>query len=123
MTGSIIGVCYEVSNELGAGFLESVYQKALVLALIQKGFDVVEQPPLEVRFRGVVVGRFYPDLIVNNKVILELKAVNELIPEHTAQLINYLKATGYDTGLLVNFGRPKVECRRCWRPKQACLYP
>ncbi len=75
LTEQVIGVCIEVSNELGTGFLESVYQKALVIALSQKGFVVEEQIPLKVKFRGQVVGEFYPDILINDKLILELKSV------------------------------------------------
>ena len=115
LTGSIIGACFEVSKELGAGFLESVYEKALVVALCQKGLRVAAQVPLKVAFRGVIVGDFYADLVVEERVIVELKAVTALAPEHQAQVINYLRATGIDVGLLVNFGRPKLEYRRLHR--------
>lgn len=116
LTGTIIGVCYDVANELGHGFLESVYQRALAMALVDKGLSVAQQVPLKVSFRGQVVGEFLADIVVENTVIVELKAVSQLAPEHSAQLINYLKASGYDVGLLVNFGRPSIECKRCWRP-------
>lgn len=71
LTEKVIGICFEVSNELGSGFLESVYQKALTIALTQKGLIVEEQVPLKVKFRGQVVGDFYPDILVNSKLILE----------------------------------------------------
>lgn len=118
LTRTIIGVCYEVANELGHGFLESVYQAALAIALAEKGLQVAQQVPLEVTFRGQVVGQFYADLVVQGSVIMELKAVKALAREHSAQLINYLKATGYDVGLLVNFGQPHIDCKRCWRPRE-----
>ena len=86
-----------------------VYEKALVVALCQKGLRVAAQVPLKVAFRGVIVGDFYADLVVEERVIVELKAVTALAPEHQAQVINYLRATGIDVGLLVNFGRPKLE--------------
>ena len=101
-----------MSNELGAGFLESVYQNALVVALKQKGLQVRIQVPLTVRFRGEDVGQFISDILVENKVIVELKAVSALVPEHQAQVINYLKASDLDVGLLVNFGRPRIEIKR-----------
>ncbi len=119
LTGRIIGVCYEVANELGHGFLESVYQKALAMALEQEGLRVAQQVPLKVSFRGEIVGEFLADIVVEDTVILELKAVSALASEHSAQLINYLKASGQDVGLLVNFGRPSIEVKRCWRPKVA----
>ena len=112
LTEKIIGACFEVSNELGFGFLESVYEKALIIALNERGFDVKEQVPLEVRFKNQVVGLFNADIFVENRVIVELKAVNSLKSEHVAQPINYLKATGIRVGLLVNFGKPKLEWKR-----------
>lgn len=112
LTAKILEACFEVSNELGAGFLESVYEKALLIALKEKGLNVKSQYPLNVKFRGVVVGEYFADILVENSVILELKAVTKLAPEHKAQVINYLKATGVEVGLLINFGNPKLEYRR-----------
>jgi GxxExxY protein len=109
LTGKILECCFEVSKELGAGFLESVYERALLVALNQKGLNAVAQVPLKVKFRGVVVGDFYADLIAEGKVLLELKAVTRILSEHKAQVINYLNATGLEVGLLINFGIPKVE--------------
>lgn len=94
-----------------------MYQCALSLALAEEGFKVAQQVPLQVVFRGQVVGQFCADLLVEDTVIVELKAVKQLQSEHSAQLINYLKASGFDVGLLVNFGQPKLECKRCWRPR------
>lgn len=112
LTEKIIGVCLEISNEVGAGFLESVYQKATLLALQQDGLDARAQVPLEVCFRGSVVGEFFADILVEGRVILELKASRSLLPEHEAQLMNYLRATGIRVGLLINFGKPRMEWRR-----------
>src|SRR5262245_1640082 len=112
LTGKILEASFEVINELGAGFLEGVYEEALLIALRQKGIGVAQQVPLKVRFRGAIVGDFYADILVEEKVIIELKAVKALAPEHQAQLINYLKATGIEVGLLINSGRPKLEYRR-----------
>ena len=112
LTGKILESCFEVTRELGAGFLESVYEKALLVALRQKGLDAKSQVSLSVKFRGEIVGEFYADLLVEGKVIIELKAVRALAPEHQAQLIDYLKATGIEVGLLVNFGNSKLEYRR-----------
>ncbi len=103
---------FDVSRELGAGFLESVYEKALLVALKQKGLNAVSQVPLQVKFRGAVVGEFYADILVEGKVVVELKAVKSILPEHKAQVINYLKATGIEVGLLINFGNPKLEYYR-----------
>jgi GxxExxY protein len=112
LTDKIIGACMEVSNELGTGFLESVYEKALVIALTARGLKVQAQAPLEVRFRGHLVGEFYADILVEGRVVVEVKAAKALNAEHEAQLINYLRATGIKVGLLVNFGRPRVEWKR-----------
>jgi len=112
LTEEVIGACFEVANELGSGFLESVYEKALLIALRKKNINVVTQAPVTVTFRGQQVGSFFADLLVEDEVIVELKAVKALVPEHLAQVINYLKATGLETALLVNFGSRKVEYRR-----------
>ncbi|MBX3268031.1 MAG: GxxExxY protein [Acidobacteria bacterium] len=117
LTGAIINASFEVSNELGAGFLESVYEKALIVALSQRGLNINAQVPLKVRFRNVIVGDFFADLIVEDKVLIELKAVSRLLPEHKAQVINYLNATGIETGLLLNFGNPRVEYYRLHKRK------
>lgn len=112
ITKAVIGCAFEVINELGAGFLESVYEKALCLALRQKGIAAKCQHPIPVLFRKESVGDFYADLLVDEKVIVELKAVMAILPEHQAQIINYLKATGIEVGLLINFGNPRLEYRR-----------
>jgi GxxExxY protein len=112
LTDKALGACFEVARELGAGFLETVYEKALLVALRQKGIQAQAQTPLLVKFRGVTVGEFFADILVENKLIMELKAVSALRPEHQAQVINYLKATGIEVGLLVNFGNPKLEYKR-----------
>jgi GxxExxY protein len=112
LTKKILEACFEVSKELGIGFIESVYEKALLVALEQKGLKVENQVPLKVRFRGVVVGEFYADLLVEKKVLVELKAVSSFAGEHFARILNYLKATDIEVGLIVNFGNPKLEYRR-----------
>ncbi|MBA2492778.1 MAG: GxxExxY protein [Gammaproteobacteria bacterium] len=117
ITKSIIGCAFEVINELGPGFLESVYEKALLLALRQKGLSAMFQHPVKVMFRGECVGDFYADLLVEEKVIVELKAVKAIVPEHQAQIINYLNATGIEVGLLINFGNPRLEYKRFTRSK------
>lgn len=119
LTGKILQACFEVSKELGSGFLESVYEKALVVALQQKGLEVKTQVPLKVKFRGIIVGEFFADVIVEDKVLLGLKACNGLTKEQYAQIINYLNATGIDTGLLVNFGNSKLEYKRFYRKADA----
>ena len=115
LTRAIIGCAFEVSNELGAGFLESVYEKAMVVALEQARIPFQAQIPIGVEFRGKPVGDFYADLLVDEKVIVELKALPALTPQHEAQVINYLNATGIPVGLLLNFGNPKLQYRRFTR--------
>lgn len=112
VTSAILRCAFAVAGELGAGFVESVYERALEIALKGEGLAVKRQSPIAVRFRGQVVGEFVADLMVEDCVIVELKAVAALLPEHKAQIINYLNATGLDVGLLINFGNPKLEFRR-----------
>jgi GxxExxY protein len=111
LTEQIIGAFYAVYSALGYGFLENVYVKALVIELKNRGMDAKKEFPIEVYYAGQQVGEYYADLIVNDLVILEIKAVKSLIDEHEAQLLNYLKATPYEVGLLLNFG-PKPETKR-----------
>ena len=117
ITKNIIGCAFEVINELGAGFLESVYEKALLIALADKQLSVQSQQAIHVMFRNKNVGEFYADLLVENKVLVELKTVKSIIPQHKAQVINYLNATGINVGLLINFGNPKLEFKRYTRSK------
>ena len=123
LTGTILQCCFEVSNELGAGFLESVYERALIVALTQKGLKVTAQVPLKVQFRGVIVGDYFADLIVEDQVLIELKAVSRVLQEHKAQVINYLTATGFAIGLLVNFGTPRIEYYRLHPRQQHPVHP
>lgn len=111
LTSSIIGCFYNVYNKLGYGFLEKVYENALKYELEKRGFIVQKQRPIKVYYDDVLVGEYFADLIVNNKVIIELKAAESLCEEHEYQLINYLKATEIEVGLLLNFGK-KPEIRR-----------
>ncbi len=112
ITQQVIGCSYTVSNALGIGFVEKVYENALVHALRKSGLKAEQQHPLSVAFDGIVVGEFYADLLVESSVLAELKAVSALLPEHTAQALNYLRATGLPICLLINFGKPKVEVKR-----------
>ena len=100
-----------VYPQLGYGFLEKVYENALVFALTSLGLKVEQQVKIAVYFQGNVVGEYFADLLVEDKVIVELKAVSRLLLEHEAQLLNYLRATPYEVGLLLNFG-PKPDFRR-----------
>ena len=104
ITNAILKVYYEVYNELGSGFLEKVYQNAMYFELKSKGYNVEAQKPIKVYFKNQLVGEYYSDLIVENKVIVELKATELLMNVHIAQIINYLKATPIEVGLLLNFG-------------------
>jgi len=119
LSRQIIGCSFDVINVLGAGFLESVYERALHIALTESGLAVERQKPIEVRFRSQVVGDFYADLLVEGKILVELKAVKAIAPEHQAQIINYLTATGISVGLLINFGNPRLEYKRFTRSKNS----
>jgi GxxExxY protein len=110
VTDKILRVFYEVYNELGHGFLESVYHRSLVIALQSVGLKVCSPVDIPVWFRGTHVGRFEADILVENCVLLELKAARTLDPSHHAQLLNYLRATDIEIGLLLNFGeRPEFK--------------
>lgn len=113
-TYNILGACMEVYKELGNGFLEQVYQEALALELALRNIEFVEQKNIEIRYKESVLKQVYkPDFICYNKIIIEIKAVTKLIDEHRAQLHNYLKATNYKVGLLINFGHfPLLEKER-----------
>ena len=111
LTSAIIGCFYDVYNGLGYGFLEKVYENALMMELESKGFIVDKQKQIKVYFKEKQVGEYYADLIVEDSVIIELKAAEHLCEEHEAQLVNYLKATEIEIGLPLNFGK-KPEIRR-----------
>ena len=111
LSNKIIKCFYNVYNELGFGFLEKVYQNALFFELVKAGLYCEAQKQIKVYYKKSVVGEYYADIIVNNTIILELKAAENLIEEHELQLINYLKATDIEIGLLLNFGK-KPEIRR-----------
>jgi len=112
ITEQIIKAFYKVYNTLRYGFLEKVYENALAIELKQQGLSVVQQAPIKVYYNGQLVGKYYADLLVEDKVIVELKTVEALTDEHHAQLLNYLKATEIQVGLLLNFGSAKPEVRR-----------
>lgn len=111
LTRKIIGCALEVFHQLGPGFLERVYENALVMELRSKEMDVIQQYPINVSYKGAVVGEYYADILVNNCVILEIKAVSALNDIHQAQLLNYLKACQLEVGLLINFG-DDIEWKR-----------
>lgn len=111
LTAQIIKAFYKVYNTLGFGFLEKVYENALSVELRRSGFVVAQQQPLRVYYEGELVGDYYADVVVDNTVIIELKAAEAITEAHEAQLLNYLKATEIEVGLLLNFG-PKPEFKR-----------
>jgi len=112
LTEQVIGCSYRVHNELGAGFLEKVYQNALAVELRESGICFEQEYPLSVHYHGHLVGEYVPDFIVDGKVIVGLKAISDLSPPHEVQLVNYLKATGLRVGLLINFGKSVAVKRR-----------
>jgi len=112
ITEKIIGGAYTVSNELGAGFLEKVYENALYIELSEQGIQVEKQSPIVVTYHGQIVGEYVADLVVEGSVIVELKALKAFDTIHQAQLLNYLKATGIHTGLLLNFGTSRLGIKR-----------
>lgn len=110
ITDQIICCFYNVYNNLGYGFLEKAYENALLIELELCKLSVASQPEIIVSYRDQIIGRYYADLIVENKIIVEIKACKTLLPEHEAQLLNYLKATKIEVGLLLNFGSsPEVK--------------
>ena len=111
LTSKIIECAFKVHKKLGFGFLEKVYQNALLIELGKAGLRAEKEKELQVYYDAEIIGDFLADIIVNEKVILELKAVKEIHPVHEAQLVNYLKATGLEIGLLINFGE-RVEIKR-----------
>jgi GxxExxY protein len=107
----VIKSFYHVYNTLGYGFLEKVYENALRVSLCKLGVDVAQQMPVAVQFEGEVVGEYFADLLVSGVIVVEVKVADAIAPEHEAQVINYLNATGYQVGMILNFG-PKPEFRR-----------
>jgi len=112
LTGRILASAFTVHNTLGAGFLERVYANALVLELRRDSLKCAQEAALKVKYRGAVVGDYLADMIVEDRVLVELKACVAVDPNHSAQKMNYLRASGLRVGLLLNFGRPKLEYRR-----------
>jgi GxxExxY protein len=108
----VIGAIFEVANTLGAGFLEKVYERALVRELEMRGVRAAGQASMPVVYKGKSVGEYFADILVEGEMVVELKCVERLVREHVAQCMNYLRASGKKTCLLVNFEKPKVEWRR-----------
>ncbi len=112
ITERIIGSAFTVANKLGPGFLEKVYENALSIELQRADLRVIQQSPIEVYYEGHVVGEFIADLVVEDSIIVELKAIKALNDIHMAQCLNYLRATNRKTALLLNFGNPKIQVKR-----------
>jgi GxxExxY protein len=112
LTEKIIGCAYRVYNKMGFGFLESVYEKCLIIELEKAGIEAESQVPIKVEYEGKVVGEFIADILVEDSIILELKSVKRVVLAHEVQLVNYLTATKRDVGLILNFGEEKVEIKR-----------
>ena len=111
----IVQCAYNVRMQLSAGFLESVYQNALLIELKENGLSAETEVPINVYYNNVIVGEFRADIVVENSVVIELKAAQHLMPIHEAQLVNYLTATGLEHGLLINFGSEKIEIKRKYK--------
>ncbi len=118
LTEKIIGSAFEVHRELGPGFLEQVYETALARELTSRAITVRPQAEIGVSYKGQSVGVYYADLLVDEAVICEIKAAESLASAHQAQLLHYLKATGIEVGLLLNFGSDRVQVKRLVRSKQ-----
>lgn len=112
VTEVIIGCAYRVYNKIGFGFLESVYEKCLLIELREAGLDAESQKTITIYYDGEIVGEFVADIIINDTIILELKSVRRVIRAHEVQMVNYLVATGKPIGLILNFGERKVEVKR-----------
>ncbi len=108
----ITGLALEVHNELGCGFLEKVYENAMMTLLDREKIPARQQAPADVYFQGKVIGQYFADILVDNKLILELKTVDAITNVHTAQVLNYLRATGIKLGLILNFAKPNFEYKR-----------
>lgn len=112
LSQQIIGAFYQVYNDLGFGFLEKVYENALMLELVDMGLKCQQQERINVYYRQVLVGEYFADLLIEDKIIIELKSAEKLVPAHEAQLVNYLRATKLEVGLLLNFGKKPEHKRR-----------
>jgi GxxExxY protein len=112
LTETIIGCAYTVYNRMGFGFLESVYEKCLLIELKKAGLKAESQIPITVYYDDEIVGEFYADILVEDSIILELKSIQKIVKAHEVQLVNYLVATKKDVGLILNFGEKEVEVKR-----------
>ena len=121
ITRQIIGCAYKVFNNLGFGFLESVYEKAMVIELTKSNLKAEQEKPLKVYYDNHVVGDFYVDLLAEDEIVIELKSVENLAKAHEVQLVNYLNGLNKEIGLLINFGPTGVEVKRKYRQQQKTL--
>lgn len=123
LSGRVIGAAMRVHSALGPGFVEAVYQNALALEMALEGIPFEREAKLEVRYRGELVGQYRADLLVAGSLILELKAVQAILPEHEVQVVNYLAATGLEQALLLNFGTRSLQIKKKFRtphPPESC---
>lgn len=111
LTEKVINIFYRVYNKLGYGFLEKIYESAMMIELKKEGIPAVSQSPIKVSYENNVIGEYFTDILIDDKVIVEIKAAKGLVIENEAQLLNYLKASNIEVGLLFNFG-PKPEIKR-----------
>jgi GxxExxY protein len=121
ITGEILKAFYKVYNELSYGFLEKVYENALKMELESQGFEVKQQFPINVYYNGKVAGEYFADLVVENKVIIEIKTASTIDKAHEAQLLNYLKATEIEVGLVLNFGQKPEKVRKVFTNKKQSI--
>ena len=115
LTGKVIGCAMQVHRDLGPGYLEKLYENALVVTLLEAGLKVSQQVPIPAKYHGIVIGDFIADLLVEGDLVIELKAVSNILLPHEMQLVSYLKATGKDLGLLINFGATSLQFKRKYR--------
>jgi GxxExxY protein len=118
LAGKVIGLAMKVHRTLGPGFLESVYKKALQYELLKTGFKAELEKPIQIRYETIIVGDYFADVLVDNELIVEVKAIVALAAEHEVQVVNYLTATGKDIGLLLNFGARSLEFKKKFRVYQ-----
>ena len=124
LTEKIIACAFRVHQQLGSGFVEKVYENAMLIELRKLGFDARQQFPITVHYEGKPVGEYFADILVENRVVCELKSAQQLAPEHEMQLVNYLAATGHNTGLLLNFGNSvtvKRKLREYRQPRESSI--
>ena len=122
VTDRIISCCFRVHKALGAGFLEKVYENALMIELERSGIKALQQIPIAVQYEGRSVGEYFADILADDRIICELKAGQTIAVEHEVQLVNYLAATGLDIGLLINFGRSVVVKRKFREYRSSTLF-